>query len=71
MFLSPAVPKLAAVTVQTPKAWPTEVFAVDCDNDQLDIFKKPCGWVGARSSQQVGRRGTESVFLLCFRCLSF
>lgn len=41
MFLSPQVPKLSTVTVQTPKPWPKEVFEVDCDNDQLDIFKKP------------------------------
>ena len=53
MFLSPEVPKLATVTVAAPKPWPTQVFEVDCDAAQTDIFKKPCGWVGARSSKQV------------------
>eukprot|EP01052_Picozoa_sp_SAG31_P038903 SAG31_NODE_5288_length_2630_cov_2.811537_3_plen_223_part_00 len=53
MFLSPEVPQLTTVTVETPPAWPTQIFEVDCDASQLDIFKKPCGWVGARSSKQV------------------
>ena len=52
MFQSPTAPNLGVVTVVAPPAWPSKVFTVDCEWDK-DVFERPCGWVGARSSEQV------------------
>ena len=52
MFLSPAVPQLNTVTIHAEEQWPNKVFTVDCGT-ATNVFERPCGWVGKRSSVQV------------------
>jgi hypothetical protein len=51
MFLSPETPELRVVTIEAERPWPTRVFKVDCGTG--NVFERPCGWVGQRSSRQV------------------
>ena len=52
-FASPDQPAVDAVTVMVPRAWKSEIFTVDCDWANKNVFERPCGWVGARSTEQV------------------
>lgn len=52
MFASPEVPALDFITVASARVWKSEVFTINCDWNK-DLFSRPCGWVGARSSVQV------------------
>jgi hypothetical protein len=54
MFSTPAQPRDRAVTIAAPFAWKETVFTVDCEGaTPEDLFSRPCGWVGARSSTQL------------------
>lgn len=52
-FVDPTRPAYNLVTIKAPLVWKSDVFQVDCDWEEPDLFKRPCGWVGARSSTQV------------------
>eukprot|EP00658_Telonema_sp_P-2_P081035 TRINITY_DN8200_c0_g1_i1.p1 TRINITY_DN8200_c0_g1~~TRINITY_DN8200_c0_g1_i1.p1 ORF type:complete len:314 (-),score=66.34 TRINITY_DN8200_c0_g1_i1:116-1057(-) len=52
MFDSPTSPHKREIIVAPPRVWKAEVFTVDCEWDK-PIWDRLCGWVGARSEQQV------------------
>jgi len=51
-FQSPEQMATSQVTIEAPRVWKSDVFTVDCEWSK-PIFERPCGWVGARSSEQV------------------
>ena len=51
-FESPSSPAVSVVQIMPPPHWDQSIFTVDCEWTK-PIFERPCGWVGARASEQL------------------
>ena len=58
-FVSPEQPSLEHLTVVPKVRWIEKQFTVDCEW-QKNVFDRPCGWVGRRSSTQVDKALLEA-----------
>lgn len=68
-FESPTIPAFNVIEIVDVPKWDTSIFTVDCDWTK-PVFNRTCGWVGARSSNQLNEaiakakaNGGGTVFL--------